>query len=83
MLTAWIRFSARFANSAKEGDQPPEDGKPFRGTQAVSVRGARVDDMPVEVDGGRRGQGVELGGFGREAAAKNAATSSPIRPCGR
>ena len=67
MLTAWIRFSDRLANSANdERDQAPEDGEAFGGDDVMRVVASRLDEMPIEIDGGGGGQRIQFRGFGRK-----------------
>ena len=85
MLTAWIRFSARLAKSAKaDRDHAPQHGEPLRAARtlrassaAASGRKWRQKSTVVVVP-----SALSSAAFDDSAAANNTAISRPDHPCG-
>ena len=53
-----------------DGDQAPQEGEEAGGGDVVGVVGVAVDEVLVEVDDGRGGEGVEFAGLGGEGGGE-------------
>ena len=81
MLTAWIRFSARFANRANAiATRPQRIVKHFEAATRWASVASRRTRYAVEVDGGRRRQRVELGGLRRQRGGEEGRDQEPDQP---